>query len=43
MSTKLKGDDLLLNHVVDRPDDLGVVEQDIRLDLDSLPDTYQIL
>lgn len=43
MSTDLKGDDTLLNYVVDRPEDLGVLEQDIRLDLDTPPDPYQIL
>jgi len=43
MSTELKGDDTLLNHVVNRPEDLDVLEQDTRLDLDTPPDPYQIL
>ena len=37
MSTGLKSDDTLLNCVVDRPEDLGVLGQDIRLDLDTPP------
>ena len=43
MLTGLKSDDTLLNCVVDRPEDLGVLGQDIRLDLDTPPDPYQIL
>lgn len=46
MSTELKGDEMIHCSIVllsvDRPEDLGVLQQDIRVDLDTPPDPYQI-